>query len=77
MPFYEITTEGEEAKRLVKAGSAKAAIQHCTNPDKYSARTISSVEDAVDLFEAGVKVEHAGEPAKVEPEGKGQSKPDA
>jgi hypothetical protein len=60
MPFYEITTKGEEAKRLIKAPSAKAAIQHCLDPSRFSARTVATVQDAADLFEAGVKIEHAG-----------------
>lgn len=69
MPFYEITTAGEEAKRLIKATSSAAAIRHCSDPDRYTARTITSVEDAADLFEAGVKIEHAGQPAsQPEPE---------
>jgi hypothetical protein len=29
MPLYEITTEGEEAKRLVDADSSAQAIRHC------------------------------------------------
>jgi hypothetical protein len=60
MPIYEISTEGEETKRLVKATSAPAAISHCAR-GRYSARTISNVEDASDLFNAGVKLEIAGE----------------
>lgn len=59
MPFYEITTKGEEAKRLVKAESAAAAIRYCAR-DKFQARTISSVDEAAGLFTAGVKVEDAG-----------------
>ena len=63
MPFYEVTTKGEEVKRLIKAPSAKAAIQHCVK-DKFETRTVTSVEDAADLFMAGVTIEVAGdEPA--------------
>lgn len=58
MPFYEVTTNGEEAKRLVKAKSATDAVQHCTK-DKFTTRTITSIEEAAPLFESGVKLERA------------------
>lgn len=58
MPFYEVTQEGVEAKRLVKAKSSTDAIQHCTK-DKFATRTITSIEEAAPLFEAGVKLERA------------------
>lgn len=70
MPFYEITTAGEDAKRLVKAASAKSAIAHCLDPSRYTARTIKTVEEAVPLFEAGVRVEHAVGPAAAQQEEK-------
>jgi hypothetical protein len=58
MPFYVVTTTGEEAQRLVKAKSATDAIQHCTK-DKFSTRTITTIDEAAPLFEAGVKMEKA------------------
>lgn len=67
MPVYEITTKGEKAKRLVKADSSAAAIRHCAN-GLFSARTISRVAEAADLFTAGVAIETAGEEPKPEPE---------
>lgn len=60
MPFYVVTTEGEEAKRLVKAPSAAAAVKHCAEA-KYSTQLISTIEEAAPHFEAGVKLERAGD----------------
>lgn len=67
MPIYEITTKGEDAKRLVKADSAAQAIRHCAH-DRFSARTISRVEEAADLIIAGVKVETTGTEPPASPE---------
>jgi hypothetical protein len=59
MPIYEITTDGEEAKRLVKAVSNEAAIAHCAR-QKFTAKLVTKIEDAAPLFDAGVKLETAG-----------------
>lgn len=58
MPFYVVTTKGEEAKRLVKAQSAAAAVKHCTE-GKYETQLISTIDEAAPHFEAGVKLEKA------------------
>jgi hypothetical protein len=58
MPFYVVHTEGEEAERLVKAKSAADAINHCTK-GRFSTRTITTIDEAAPLFEAGVKMEKA------------------
>jgi hypothetical protein len=58
MPFYVVTTEGEEKPRLVKARSQPDAIAHVTK-GKFSTRTITTIDEAAPLFEAGVKMEKA------------------
>lgn len=69
MPFYEVSIEGQP-KRLIKAKSEKAAIDFVIS-GKIETRVIKTVEEAVDLFEAGVKVEHAETvPAQPEKGGK-------
>ena len=60
MPFYVITTKGEEAKRLVKAPSSAAAVKHCAE-DRYSTELITTIDEAAPHFEAGVKLEKVGE----------------
>lgn len=62
MPIYQISTEGEEAKRLVKATSAAAAIAHCARA-RFKAEIVTKVEDAAPLFAAGVVLEDAKAPA--------------
>jgi hypothetical protein len=71
MPLYEITTKGEDAKRLVKAESAAQAVRHCAK-EVFTARTISNVEEAADMFNAGVKIETAGVEAATEEKPKGK-----
>jgi hypothetical protein len=58
MPFYVVSTEGEEKPRLVKAKSQTDAIQHCTK-DRFSTRTITTIDEAAVLYEQGVKLEKA------------------
>lgn len=58
MPFFVVTTKGEEAKRLVKAKSSSAAVKHCV-ADRYSTETITTIDEAAELYEAGVKLERA------------------
>jgi hypothetical protein len=60
MPFYVVTTKGEEAKRLIKAPSSAAAVKHCAE-DKYSTDLITTIDEAAPHFEAGVKLEKVGE----------------
>lgn len=59
MPLYEISTEGEDQKRLVKAESSAQAIRHCAR-GKFTARTVQKAEDAAELMGSGVKLETAG-----------------
>lgn len=63
MPLYEITTAGEEAKRLVDATSSSQAIRHCAK-GRYTARTIQKPTDVAALMSAGVAVEKAAEDAE-------------
>lgn len=65
MPLYEITTDGEEAKRLVDAESSAQAIRHCA-AGKFTARTIQKPTEIATLMSGGVKLEKAGE-APTEP----------
>jgi hypothetical protein len=58
MPFYVVTTAGEEKERLVKAKSQQDAIAHVTK-GKFETRTITTIDEAAPLFEAGVKMEKA------------------
>jgi hypothetical protein len=60
MPFYVVTTKGEEPKRLIKATSAAAAVKHCAE-DKYSTQLITTIDEAAPHFEAGVKLEKVGD----------------
>lgn len=59
MPLYEITTKGEEAKRLVEADSASQAIRHCSTA-MFTARTIQKPSEAAALMKGGVELETAG-----------------
>lgn len=80
MPIYKVSEKevqglgaalGNVSVRLIKADSAAQAIRHCT-AGRFTAETVTKVEEAADLMASGVKVETAGEaPAepKVEPEG--------
>lgn len=72
MPIYEITEKGAEQKRLVKADSSAQAIRHCAH-DRFTARTISRVEEAADLFNAGVRLETAGTETADAPSGEQES----
>ena len=56
MPFYVVTTKGEEAKRLIKAPSSASAVKHCA-ADMFETQLISTIEEAAPHFEAGVKLE--------------------
>jgi hypothetical protein len=67
MPHYEVTEAGKAEKRWVKAPSAAAAIKHCMDASKFSTRTMTSVDDAADLINAGVKMEDATAPAAAPP----------
>lgn len=67
MPFYKVVEQGSDKPRMVKAQSAKAAIQFVVGK-RYEATTISSVEEAVDLYEAGIKVEDAMAEPEPQPE---------
>ena len=72
MPFYRVTEEGNDKPRLIKAQSARAAIQFVVGK-RYEATTVNSVEEAVEFYEAGGKVEDAmaePEPQR-EPDGTG------
>lgn len=69
MPIYQVDTKGEDAKRLVRAPSAPAAIAHCAS-ERFSATLVRTVDDAAALLEAGVKIETVGAPAA-------ETKPDA
>ena len=52
--------------RLVKALSAAAAIKHVTGA-RFTADTITKIEDAADLMADGIKLEVAGEEPEPEP----------
>lgn len=58
MPLYEITTKGEEKKRLVEADSQAAAIRHCAKT-MFETRLVSSPSEAAKLVGGGVEVEQA------------------
>lgn len=60
MPLYEISTKGEDAKRLVQADSAAQAVRHCAQ-GMFAARTVSKPTDIAQLMSNGVKLETAGE----------------
>lgn len=62
MPLYEITTTGEDAKRLVEADSSAQAIRHCAT-GKFTARTIQKPAEIAALMGAGIKLERVGEQA--------------
>lgn len=66
MPLYEITTKGEDKKRLVEADSSSQAIRHCA-AGMFTARTLEKPTDAARLMAGGVELETAGQKA-AEPE---------
>lgn len=78
MPIYKVAQKGVDQPRLVKAESQAQAVRHCAK-DVFAAETVSKVEDAADLFAAGVKLETAGaepaaEPEPQQPDGSGDRK---
>lgn len=67
MPIYRVRkldAPEDELPRLVKAESAAQAIRHCAKA-VFAADLCSKVEDAADLFAAGVKLEDATPAAAV------------
>lgn len=59
MPLYEITTKGEDKKRLIEADSASQAIRHCAQ-GMFTARVLQKPTEAAQLMKAGVELEEVG-----------------
>lgn len=66
MPLYEITTKGEDKKRLVEADSSAQAIRHCAE-SMFTARTLGKPSEVAQLMKSGVEFETAGEQPAEEP----------
>jgi hypothetical protein len=63
MPLYEITTKGEEKKRLIEATSANQAVRHCST-GLFQTRTITKPSEIAQLMKSGVQLEAAGDEAE-------------
>lgn len=58
-PVYLVTDAESNRRRLVRASNAATAVRHVTR-SRYAA-TRASVDEALELLDAGVRVEIAGE----------------